>query len=362
MANNKLPTNEDVAELLKISRVHNTDKFIELENFLCIFITWLKRIDGNEYKAESIHNCYASLARYLKEHSTIKPCNIWDSYKFEKALRILDGKMKKLQKKGLGETDQSAALTVDEIFQILDHESMSGNDNESLVRHVFFWFSLLCGLRGGDTAKLKVSDISHQPHDLQNGIWFKISSMGEKKLGTMMLQIADLTKINLDNGHKITNHLLRRTVIQRLKDLNIPEDERMEFLGHRSREGIKAYNNSNEDQKIQNTDNPEIYNDSIFMTAAENYAFDNGPELYNKYSDSSNSSPILPLARSNYDKRSTFRSCIPRLSSHRSPLKSVSNQAAPYYIPTFHDIKKLHESSSDSNNKQEIHYHFHYHL
>src|SRR6185437_5493392 len=76
--------------------------------------------------------------------------------------------------------------------------------------------------------------------------------MGEKKLGTMMSQIADLTKINLDNGRKITNHSLHRIAIQRLKDLNVPEDERIEFSGHRSREGIKVYNNSNEDQKIQN--------------------------------------------------------------------------------------------------------------
>ncbi|CAG8642446.1 5656_t:CDS:2, partial [Cetraspora pellucida] len=302
-------------------------------------------------------------------HSTIKPCNIWDSYKFGKALRILDDKIKKLQKEGLKETDQSAALMVDEIFQILDHESISGNDNESLVRHVFFWLSLLCGLRDGNTAKLKVSDISCQPYDglflvftheknnqhdaLKYNKYRKsaarklpISSNNsnnhfkpvynilkmislhplnaddvlfletcEKKLGTMMLQIADLTKINLDNGCKITNHSLRRTAIQRLKDLNILEDERMEFSGHRSREGIKAYNNSNEDQKIQNTallipldyedllyeefnyfsnnsinylnfkDNPEIYDNSIFMTAAENYAFDNGPEPYNEYSN-----------------------------------------------------------------------------
>ncbi|CAG8812513.1 20159_t:CDS:2, partial [Cetraspora pellucida] len=167
------------------------------------------------------------------------------------------GKIKKLQKEGLGETDQSATLMIDEIFQILDHESMSGNDNESLVRHVFFWLSLLCSLQSSNTAKLKVNDISRQPHR------------------------------------------------------------------HRSHKGIKAYNNSNEDQKIQNTallislDYEDLpyeefnyfsSNDSIFMTAAENYTFDNGPEPYNEYSDSSNSSPILPPARSNYDKRSTFRS------------------------------------------------------
>ncbi|CAG8681482.1 5394_t:CDS:2, partial [Cetraspora pellucida] len=75
------------------------------------------------------------------------------------------------------------------------------------------------------------------------------------------------------------------------------------FSEHKSHEGIKAYNNSNEDQKIQNTallilldyedlpykefnyfsdnninylnfeNNSEIYNDSIFMTVAKNFAF-----------------------------------------------------------------------------------------
>ncbi|CAG8745540.1 5550_t:CDS:2, partial [Cetraspora pellucida] len=169
------------------------------------------------------------------------------------ALRTLDSKMKKLQEEGLDETDQSVALTVDETFYILDHDSMSENDNKSLVRRVFFWLSLLCSLRGSDTAKLKVNDISRQPNDLQKGVWFKTSPMSEKKLRTMMSHIADLTKINLDNGHRITNHLLCQTAIQRLKDLNVPENERMEFSGHRSHEGIKAYNHSKDDQKIQNT-------------------------------------------------------------------------------------------------------------
>ncbi|CAG8674111.1 19740_t:CDS:2 [Racocetra fulgida] len=56
--------------------------------------------------------------------------------------------MKKLQKKELSETDQTVAITVDKIFQVLDHESMFENNNKD-----------------GDTAKLKVSNISHyQPH------------------------------------------------------------------------------------------------------------------------------------------------------------------------------------------------------
>src|SRR5260363_368785 len=119
---NTAPSEEEVLELLQLLCVENTDKCTskwlhsverfrktinyekgidkiettaELEDFLCKFITWLKHLDGNDYKAESIHNCYASIARYLKEHSKIKPVKLWDSYYFSKALRTIDGKMKK---------------------------------------------------------------------------------------------------------------------------------------------------------------------------------------------------------------------------------------------------------------------------
>ena len=100
---NVAPTEEDVLELQQMSCVENTNKCTskwlhsvdrfcetinyeigiekidtttELEHFLCRFIAWLKRLDGNDYKAESIHNCYASIARHLKENSEIKPCKL----------------------------------------------------------------------------------------------------------------------------------------------------------------------------------------------------------------------------------------------------------------------------------------------
>jgi len=77
MSHNTLPTDEDVSKLLKLSRVYNTDKCIakwlwavdryrevsnyeklfesipkvvELENFLCKFLVWLKRIDEKNIK------------------------------------------------------------------------------------------------------------------------------------------------------------------------------------------------------------------------------------------------------------------------------------------------------------------------
>jgi len=177
-----IPTNEEIYQIQQLSRVKNTDKctakwlrvvdrfnheaniikkidqydtHTELEGFLCKFITWLKKQNGENYKAESVYNCYASLARYLKEESVIKPCKIWDQYSFPLAIKTLDGKMKQLQLQGLGETSQADSLTRQEIQQILDHLSMNGEDNESLIRRVFFWISLLCGLRGGDAYKIE---------------------------------------------------------------------------------------------------------------------------------------------------------------------------------------------------------------
>ncbi|GES83865.1 hypothetical protein GLOIN_2v1780132 [Rhizophagus clarus] len=54
------------------------------------------------------------------------------------------------------------------------------------------------------------------------------------KAGQMLHQIATLTGIDLSDGWKIVNHSCRRTAIQMLKDGDVPEDDIMEFSGHRS--------------------------------------------------------------------------------------------------------------------------------
>ncbi|POG78695.1 hypothetical protein GLOIN_2v1472819 [Rhizophagus irregularis DAOM 181602=DAOM 197198] len=163
--NTQLPTQEEINNLQKASLVSNTernttkwlrvvdrfnkscgitksiesiDSINDLENYLCQFITWLKKEDGSNYKVESVHNCYSALNRYLKEHSVLQPIKIWDRYKFPHALRTLDGKMRILQDKGLGDPKKSDGLSAKEIKQILDHPYMDINSNESLTRRVFF--------------------------------------------------------------------------------------------------------------------------------------------------------------------------------------------------------------------------------
>jgi len=77
--------------------------------------------------------------------------------------------------------------------------------------------------------------------------------MGERKLSRMMKSIAELTGLNLNDDRRLVNHSVRRTAIQILKDNDVPEDEIIKFSGHRSREGVRAYKNPNEQQLVRNT-------------------------------------------------------------------------------------------------------------
>src|SRR5688572_705525 len=127
MEKNSIP--EDIHSLQKASQVANTDRstsnwcrsierftkekgynikieaidnYEELNKILCEWIAWLKKKNGEQYKAESLFAGYSSIVRYLKEASILQPCNLWDKYRFHEALKTLDGKMKLLQKAGYG--------------------------------------------------------------------------------------------------------------------------------------------------------------------------------------------------------------------------------------------------------------------
>ncbi|CAG8731147.1 21085_t:CDS:2 [Cetraspora pellucida] len=188
----------------------------ELDVFLCSFISWLTKKDGTPFKVESIHNCYAALARYLRENSAVEGgIRIWDKYSFPRALRCLDSKMKSLQNNSYGDTSKSDLLTSNEIISCLNHNYLSVNDNK----------------------------------EIKNDIWYKASRMGENKLKSMMQQIVINIGIDLE-GRKITNHSCRRTAIMILKAFDVPEDEVMIFSGHRSCKDIHAYSSPTDDQRL----------------------------------------------------------------------------------------------------------------
>ncbi|RIB04956.1 hypothetical protein C2G38_2221008 [Gigaspora rosea] len=146
-----------------VNTLDEFDNKAELVTFISSFIGWLSKKDGSPFKVESVHNCYSALARYLRENSRIDGgVRIWDKYSFPKSLRCLDGKMKSLQYDGYGDTDKRDSLTSNEIISCLNHNYLSIDNNEGLIRRAFFWLSILCGLRGGDTYKLEFRDLERR--------------------------------------------------------------------------------------------------------------------------------------------------------------------------------------------------------
>ncbi|CAG8820194.1 23961_t:CDS:1, partial [Gigaspora margarita] len=88
--------------------------------------------------------------------------------------------------------------------------------------------------------------------DIKKEIWYQLLQMGANKLKNMLHQIALNTGIKLDDC-KITNYSARRSAIMIFKAANIPEDELMNFSGHRSREGIRLYSKPTDDQQLNST-------------------------------------------------------------------------------------------------------------
>ncbi|RIB13663.1 hypothetical protein C2G38_2248713 [Gigaspora rosea] len=230
--------------------VNTLDKFdnkAELDTFISFFISWLSKKDGSLFKVESVHNCYSALARYLRENSRIDGgVQIWDKYSFPKSLCCLDGKMKSLQYDGYGDTNKSDSLTSNEIILRLNHNYLSIDNNEGLIRRAFFWLSILCELRreknnqGGVLYRQRYGHMGTQTIPITpdikdnqftpiadlllylskrlskcvatdslflqttrkqtaNGIWYKPVGIGANKLKVMLQQIAINIGINLDS-------------------------------------------------------------------------------------------------------------------------------------------------------------------
>ncbi|CAG8765821.1 25513_t:CDS:1, partial [Racocetra persica] len=54
----------------------------------------------------------------------------------------------------------SDALSFEEIRQILNHEILCDDNPQALTKRVYFWLCLLCGFRGGDAQRLKITHVT----------------------------------------------------------------------------------------------------------------------------------------------------------------------------------------------------------
>ncbi|CAG8807954.1 1408_t:CDS:2, partial [Cetraspora pellucida] len=227
----------------------------------------LKRKDGTPFKVESVYNCYAALAHYLREHNAIgsRVC-LWDKYYFPKALKCLDRKMRLLQMDGYGDTNSSDALTSDEITACLNYNYLSVTNNEGLTRQIFFWLSLLCSLRGGDTKKnnqggvfqcrryghTATHTVSIPPNNNENqfapikDIILYLSKHPAKCQDSDPLFL-ECYKPSCMGANKLKK-MLHQIAVNTTSDTS--EDELMAFSNHRSCEGIMSYIKPTYDQQL----------------------------------------------------------------------------------------------------------------
>ena len=126
------------------------------------FIATMKKKDGTEYRALSIRQAVDGINRYLIEFSTIHGINLRDHHQFPILTKVLDGKMKELQDKGLGKIKGSAALTRQYIANILSNPATSTLTPDTLIKRIFFHNSLLLACQGGEHYQLTVDQFNFQ--------------------------------------------------------------------------------------------------------------------------------------------------------------------------------------------------------
>ena len=141
-----------------------------LESQVAGFIATMKKKDGIEYKALSIRQAVDRINRYFMEFSVIYGINLRNRHQFPILTKVLDGKMKVLQDKGFGEIKGSAALTQQNIADILSNSATSIFTPDTLIKRVFFHNALLLACRGGEHYQLQINQFNF--HD-DGGIDFQ---------------------------------------------------------------------------------------------------------------------------------------------------------------------------------------------
>ncbi|EXX67846.1 hypothetical protein RirG_110650 [Rhizophagus irregularis DAOM 197198w] len=141
----------------------------QIEKEMCEFIYGIRTKSGERYSRASLKNAVASISRHLKDTIPQWNYNLLDKNHFPKLHATLDGTLKEMKKLGIGAAKPHEGLTNDELKIILDHDAVSFNNPEGLLRRVFLWICLLGCPRGGEHYNLLIN----QFEDTDNGFIFK---------------------------------------------------------------------------------------------------------------------------------------------------------------------------------------------
>ena len=133
---------DDIPELLAMNKE-------EMGSWLSKFLLEARRMDGNEYTGNTLHQMLCGLLRYLRLNGR-QEIDFFKDIAFKNMLAVLDSKMKNLRRNGIGVvTKQAEPITLKE-EETLWEQGCLGDMTPSILADTMIWMcGLFFALRGG---------------------------------------------------------------------------------------------------------------------------------------------------------------------------------------------------------------------
>ncbi|KAK2548374.1 Uncharacterized protein P5673_031442 [Acropora cervicornis] len=265
----------------------------ELNRLLEKFYAEVKNKKGEDYEPDSLRVMIAAFDTHLKEKQY--PLSIIKDQEFHSSKQVLEGKAKLLRQAGRGKRPNKARNLTKEEEELLWKENKFGSTTpEALVNTMWWLLTQHFGLRGRqEHHDMKVDDfqlckddngvefvqftegheclpvggercpaalfkqfVSRRPQKLKttgpfylsiktnrrpdDNVWFKVQPMGELKINDMMKSIVADTILE-SSDKKFTNHSARKTVVSKLKKVNLKRSGIVKVTGHKNFQSLDDY-------------------------------------------------------------------------------------------------------------------------
>ena len=125
---------------------------------LCSHLMEMRRQDGENYEISSVSNFFSLVGKYMRENNL---GNIEEDEEFKLLREVKNAKIKNLKKDGKGNRPNRAeSITFEEEERLWDAGELGAGSPISLTRTMWWFSSLLFGLRGRDESrKMRWGDI-----------------------------------------------------------------------------------------------------------------------------------------------------------------------------------------------------------
>ena len=164
---NKLSDISNCDELVLNSNLDQLDSLMKenLEYSLCMFITEVRKLNGDDYPGKTLYQLTVSIQRFLNEKGL--NWKLVDGPDFKQYRIVLDNIMKKRAQQNVGTAVKQAQLIPLSYESSLWEKGILGEHTPDLLRDmVLFLLGIHCGLRAGDKHYDLLPDVEGKPSQL----------------------------------------------------------------------------------------------------------------------------------------------------------------------------------------------------